>query len=365
MKLESYTYNLPDDLIAEHPPKVRGNSRLLALERDTGILYDSYYKDVANFFKRGDVLIINDTRVIKARIFVHKESGAERELIVLEQHGKKDDWLTHKVLYRGKIKTGDILTVKDSNEKITVKEILGDGLAVVYSEKDLREICEHYGTVPLPPYMHRDATELDIQRYQTVFAEEKGSVAAPTASLNMTEEILETLKQKGVEIAHLTLHVGLGTFLPIRVENIEEHKMHQEYFEIPKETVEKIQTAKKEGGRIFALGTTVARTLEYTHNALFEKSLNGNSGLNNANNPDSKIIKNEGGDLRGEADIFIYPGYKFKTIDGLITNFHAPKSTVLMLASAFSGWDNLLTAYKHAIEEKYHFLSYGDSMIIF
>ena len=374
MELKDYTYELPEDRIAAHPPKIRGTSRLLALNRKNGEITDSFYKNIADFFEKGDLLILNDTKVIKARLFATKENGAERELVILERHSFDSDWHKHKVMYRGKLKTGNKLFVKNSSPEeknqnqnskaeIVVEEILGDGIAIVSSKADLRELCENFGTVPLPPYMRRDATPLDIERYQTVFAEEKGSVAAPTASLNMTEEILYSLRKKGVEIKYLTLHVGLGTFMPIRVEKIEEHKMHQEYFEIPAETAEEIRKTHQNGGRVFALGTTVARTLEYTHNAIFEKSLNGNSG----NREDlSKVSKNQNGDLSGEADIFIFPGYEFKTIQGLITNFHAPKSTVLMLASAFAGWENLKNAYNHAIQNgEYKFLSYGDSMIIY
>jgi len=374
MELKDYTYELPEDRIAAHPPKIRGTSRLIALNRKNGEITDSFYKNIADFFEKGDLLILNDTKVIKARLFATKENGAERELVILERHSFDSDWHKHKVMYRGKLKAGNKLFVKNSspeeknqNQKskaeIVVEEILGDGIAIVSSKADLRELCENFGTVPLPPYMRRDATPLDIERYQTVFAEEKGSVAAPTASLNMTEEILDSLRKKGVKIKYLTLHVGLGTFMPIRVEKIEEHKMHQEYFEIPAETAEEIRKTHKNGGRVFALGTTVARTLEYAHNAIFEKSLNGNSG----NREDlSKVSKNQNGDLSGEADIFIFPGYEFKTIQGLITNFHAPKSTVLMLASAFAGWENLKNAYNHAIQNgEYKFLSYGDSMIIY
>lgn len=374
MELKDYTYELPEDRIAAHPPKNRGTSRLLALDRKNGEITDSFYKNITDFFEKGDLLILNDTKVIKARLFATKENGAERELVILERHSFDSDWHKHKVMYRGKLKAGNKLFVKNSSPEeknqnqnskaeIVVEEILGDGIAIVSSKADLRELCENFGTVPLPPYMRRDATPLDIERYQTVFAEEKGSVAAPTASLNMTEEILDSLRKKGVEIKYLTLHVGLGTFMPIRVEKIEEHKMHQEYFEIPAETAEEIRKIHKNGGRVFALGTTVARTLEYAHNAIFEKSLNGNSG----NREDlSKVSKNQNGDLSGEADIFIFPGYEFKTIQGLITNFHAPKSTVLMLASAFAGWENLKNAYNHAIQNgEYKFLSYGDSMIIY
>ena len=374
MELKDYTYELPEDRIAAHPPKIRGTSRLIALNRKNGEITDSFYKNIADFFEKGDLLILNDTKVIKARLFATKENGAERELVILERHSFDSDWHKHKVMYRGKLKAGNKLFVKNSSPEeknqnqnskaeIVVEEILGDGIAIVSSKADLRELCENFGTVPLPPYMRRDATPLDIERYQTVFAEEKGSVAAPTASLNMTEEILNSLRKKGVEIKYLTLHVGLGTFMPIRVEKIEEHKMHQEYFEIPAETAEEIRKTHQNGGRVFALGTTVARTLEYAHNAIFEKSLNGNSG----NREDlSKVSKNQNGDLSGEADIFIFPGYEFKTIQGLITNFHAPKSTVLMLASAFAGWENLKNAYNHAIQNgEYKFLSYGDSMIIY
>ena len=374
MELKDYTHELPEDRIAAHPPKIRGTSRLLALDRKNGEITDSFYKNITDFFEKGDLLILNDTKVIKARLFATKENGAERELVILERHSFDSDWHKHKVMYRGKLKAGNKLFVKNSSPEeknqnqnskaeIVVEEILGDGIAIVSSKADLRELCENFGTVPLPPYMRRDATPLDIERYQTVFAEEKGSVAAPTASLNMTEEILDSLRKKGVKIKYLTLHVGLGTFMPIRVEKIEEHKMHQEYFEIPAETAEEIQKVHQNGGRVFALGTTVARTLEYAHNAIFEKSLNGNSG----NREDlSKVSKNQNGDLSGEADIFIFPGYEFKTIQGLITNFHAPKSTVLMLASAFAGWENLKNAYNHAIQNgEYKFLSYGDSMIIY
>lgn len=374
MELKDYTYELPEDQIAAHPPKIRGTSRLLALNRKNGKITDSFYKNIADFFEKGDLLILNDTKVIKARLFATKENGAERELVILERHSFDSDWHKHKVMYRGKLKAGNKLFVKNSSPEeknqnqnskaeIVVEEILGDGIAIVSSKADLRELCENFGTVPLPPYMRRDATPLDIERYQTVFAEEKGSVAAPTASLNMTEEILDSLRKKGVKIKYLTLHVGLGTFMPIRVEKIEEHKMHQEYFEIPAETAEEIRKTHQNSGRVFALGTTVARTLEYAHNAIFEKSLNGNSG----NREDlSKVSKNQNGDLSGEADIFIFPGYEFKTIQGLITNFHAPKSTVLMLASAFAGWENLKNAYNHAIQNgEYKFLSYGDSMIIY
>lgn len=340
MKLSDYTYDLPEDLIADTPPEIRGTSRLLVVERGSYKLTDARYTDIAGFLEPGDLLVLNDTKVIKARLVARKENGAEREMIILEKHGRDDDWHTHKVMYRRSLREGDTLHVGDAT--ITIERILGDGLAIVKSSRDMLELADKYGQVPLPPYMHRDATPMDTERYQTVWAKEKGSVAAPTASLNMTDSILQSLRNKGVRIAYLTLHVGLGTFMPIRTDNVEDHHMHQEYFEIPSTTVAAIQEAKIAGKRVVALGTTVTRTLEYAH----------------------ELLRQPAHDITGEADIFMYPGYEFKVIDGLLTNFHAPKSTVLMLAAAFAGWGTLKHAYDHAAAEKYHFLSYGDSMLI-
>lgn len=340
MKLSDYSYDLPESLIADEPPKIRGTSRLLVLDRKTGAIQDRKYADVIDYLSPGDTLVLNDTKVIKARLRAKKENGSERELIVLEKHSFDSDWHRHRVLYRHKLSEGDILKVGPAT--LIVEEIQGDGLAIVRSDHDLLSLVDDYGEVPLPPYMHREAKPLDIERYQTIWAKDKGSVAAPTASLNMTDVMLTTLKQRGVNISYVTLHVGLGTFLPIRTDLIEEHHMHKEYFEIPQDTIDVILATKKSKKRVVALGTTVARTLEFASNLIEQKS----DGIS------------------GEADIFIYPGYKFKLIDGLITNYHAPKSTVLMLTAAFAGWDKLLPAYQHAINEKYHFLSYGDSMLI-
>jgi len=340
MKLSDYNYNLPDELIADMPPKIRGESRLLVLNRKTSDIIDDKYKNVVDYLSSGDLLILNDTKVIKARLRAKKENGAEREIIVLEKHSFDDDWYRHRIMYRRKLKVGDKMFVGDA--ELIVDEIQGDGLAIIRCNKNLLELTETNGEVPLPPYMHRNATPLDIERYQTVWADERGSVAAPTASLNMTDDILKELRNKGVKITYITLHVGLGTFMPIRTEDVEAHHMHQEHFDIPYETVECIRRTKEVGNKIIALGTTVARTLEYA----------------------SDLIDSSNSDISGEADIFIYPGYKFKTIDVLITNYHAPKSTVLMLTAAFAGWDRLLTAYNYAIDNNYHFLSYGDSMLI-
>lgn len=331
MLVSDYTYDLPEERIAKYPPAERGSTRLLVLDRKTGNIKDSYYRDLADFLNPGDVLVLNDTRVMQSRLFCHLPDGRKRELVVLEKHGDEPQ----RVMYRGKLHDGDVLEVE--KEKITIDKILGNGIAEVSSATPLAELAEKYGTVPLPPYLHRDAEESDKKRYQTVWAKNMGSAAAPTASLNMTEELLEKLRQKGVIIKYLTLHVGLGTFLPIRSDNVEEHRMHSEWFHIPEETIQAIDAAKSASHRVVALGTTVARTLEY-----YGKT----------------------GKTEGEDDIFIYPGFEFQVIDALLTNFHAPKSTVLMLASAFAGWDHLRAAYQHAIDKKYNFLSYGDSMLI-
>lgn len=341
MQLSDFNYNIPEKLIAAHPPKVRGEARLLVLDRQTREISDRMYPDVVDYLESGDCLVINDTKVIKARLIAHKPSGGERELVLVEKHGATDDWFRHKVIYRRKLKVDDELLIGD--DTLIVEEICGDGIAVVRSNRDLLDIADQHGSVPLPPYMNRIANADDIERYQTVFAREKGSVAAPTASLNMTKATLQKLKDKGVNVAYATLHVGLGTFLPIRVDDVTTHKMHQEYFEIPEETVAAIQAAKQSGHRVVALGTTITRTLEYAHD---------------------KILNQKPARITGEADIFIYPGYEFKTIDGLLTNFHMPESTVLMLTAAFAGWNHLRPAYEHAVAEKYHFFSYGDSMLI-
>lgn len=333
MKVSDFNYDLPEERIAKFPPEVRGTSRLVVLNRKTGEIKDSYYKNLADFLDPGDVLILNDTRVMQSRLFTKLPDGRERELVVLERHNK--DQKLSRVMYRGKLHAGDLLSVGDAQIKIV--EILDGGIATVESDTPLETLAEKFGTVPLPPYLHRDATENDKNRYQTVWAKNAGSAAAPTASLNMTDELLAKLREKGVEIKYLTLHVGLGTFLPIRTNEVEGHKMHSEWFNIPDETITAIETTKETGHRVVALGTTVARTLEF-----YAKT----------------------GQTSGEDDIFIYPGFEFKLIDALLTNFHAPKSTVLMLASAFAGWENLHRAYDHCVAEKYNFLSYGDSMLI-
>ncbi len=342
MKISDYDYELPEELIADRPPEQRGSTRLLVLDKKTGAITHRKYADLADYLEAGDVLVLNNTKVIKARLIATNSEGKERELLLIEKHGKDFGIHQHKVLYRGRVRPKEVLQVH--KHTIIVTEVLDGGLAIVQTDENLLDLAERYGEVPLPPYMKRQADQTDNERYQTVFAHDAGSVAAPTASLNFTKELEAKLKAKGVHIAYLTLHVGLGTFLPIRTDSVEEHQMHSEYYEVPQDTVAAIQNAKQSGNKVCAIGTTVTRTLEYCAKTILNKK------------PQN---------LSGEANIFIYPGYEFKIVDQLLTNFHAPRSTVLMLTAAFAGWDNLKTAYHTAVTQEYSFLSYGDSMLIF
>jgi len=371
MRISDFNYNLPEASIALYPPKVRGTSRLLVLNRQTGSIEHQRYPDLVDYVQAGDVVVLNNTRVIKARLQAVNNKNQPRELLLLEKH-QDESKHRQKVLYRGKLTPGEYLEVAD--KQIRIEHIIGDGLAIVTSDSDLLELAAKHGSVPLPPYLKREADESDTKRYQTEFAKQNGSVAAPTASLNFTNELAEKLKAKGVKIVYLTLHVGLGTFLPIRSDKVEAHTMHSEYFEIPAETIKAIQAAKASGKKVIAIGTTVARTLEYAasqYPSILARHLERNEVeskdlVRNKRDLSTSLEMTSRNDrtVSGEANIFIYPGYKFKVVDELLTNFHAPRSTVLMLASAFAGWDNLKNAYEEAVAQDYQFLSYGDSMLI-
>jgi len=342
MKLDDFNYFLPEAQIADFPPEIRGTSRLLVLHRATGMIEHRNYADIANYLSAGDVLVLNDTKVIKARLIAQTKLGGSREIFLLEKHSTDGhDVYVHTAIHRGVLHIGDELTIDRAH--IIVTEIHDDGTILIKSDADLEKLSDQIGHTPLPPYIKREDTIEDAERYQTIFAKEKGSVAAPTASLNMTKDILEKISARGVKICYLTLHVGLGTFSPIKTENLAEHKMHSEYFIIPLETISAIQQAKKNKNSVVALGTTVTRALEYSQD---------------------KIINEPPQTISGEANIFIYPGYQFKIVDKLITNYHAPRSTVLMLTAAFAGWDKLKPAYEAALASGYRFLSYGDSMLI-
>jgi S-adenosylmethionine:tRNA ribosyltransferase-isomerase len=339
MRVSDFDYTLPEDRIAYYPPTERGTTRLLVLDRAKDEIVHSTYASLDSLLQAGDLLVLNNSRVIRARLMARKSTGARIELMLLEKH-QGDQELA---LYRGRLRKGDRLF--SHGFELVVEELPEDGIArLSLSEGSVAALFEEHGAVPIPPYLKRDAEALDRDRYQTVFADLPGSVAAPTASLNITGVLLQRLRDKGVEIAEITLHVGLGTFLPIRTDTFEEHVMHREYYRIPSATARMISKTKAAGGRVVAVGTTVTRALEHASPRLVE------SGF--------------GEDVSGEADIFIYPGYRFRIIDVLLTNFHAPRSTVLMLTAAFAGTELLQRAYKEALDNGYRFLSYGDSMLI-
>lgn len=355
MSIAPFAYELPQDRIAFHPPAERGGSRLLCVDRKTGELHDRRYADLSKLLRPDDLVIINNTRVIKARLLATTAGGQQRELFLSEKHTTPLLSMNARVIYRGKLRVGDILTIGDEN--IEVLQVFEGGQALIRATIPPQVIAERYGHVPLPPYIKRDDEPEDRERYQAVFARKDGSVAAPTASLNLTDELIAAMKSKGITFESLTLHVGRGTFLPIRTDTVSEHVMHEEYYSIPQRTVRAIRQAKAEGRRVVAIGTTVTRALEHAREALLnETPLDLDTGRHHSRAGSDRI--------RGEADIFITPGYEFTIVDVLLTNFHAPDSTVLQLAAAFAGTDHLARAYRHALAGDYQFLSYGDSMLI-
>lgn len=340
MKTSDFYYNLPEELIAQHPIKNREESKLLILDKETGNIEHKKFKDIIDYLYEGDCLVLNDTKVIPARLFGNREGKDEKIEFLLLKNTEENKWETlvkpgKKVRPGGKILFGDGLLVAD------VLSIEEDGTRIVEFQYDgiFEEVLDRLGEMPLPPYIKEKLEDRD--RYQTVYAKHEGSAAAPTAGLHFTKELLSKIEKKNVNIAYLTLHVGLGTFRPVKVEDIEEHHMHSEYYELNEEAAEKINTAKNNGGRIIAVGTTSIRTLETI------ATLEG------------KIVPK-----RGWTDIFIYPGYEFKAVDCLITNFHLPESTLLMLVSALGGRENILNAYNIAIKNRYRFFSFGDAMFI-
>lgn len=340
MKTEDFDYYLPKELIAQTPLEKRDESRLLVMDKITGKLSHEYFYDVINYLNKGDALVINDTKVIPARIIgIKEETGAVIELLLLNPE-EKDIW---KCLAKPqkRLKEGTIISFGEGLLKAKVKAIKEDGITEVELIYDgiLMEILEKLGTMPLPPYIHEKLEDKDM--YQTVYAREYGSAAAPTAGLHFTEELLKQIEEKGIKIVHITLHVGLGTFRPVSVEDVTKHVMHKEHYIITKEAANTLNEIKENGGKIYAVGTTSVRTLETN----LEKHRKFTAEV-------------------GDTSIFIYPGFKFKAIDGLITNFHLPKSTLVMLVSAFSSKENILNAYEEAVKQKYRFFSFGDAMLI-
>jgi S-adenosylmethionine:tRNA ribosyltransferase-isomerase len=340
MKTSDFYYDLPKELIAQTPIEPRDSSRLLLLDKENGHIEHRHFYDILDYLNEGDLLVANDSRVLPARIYGTKdETGAKIEFLLLRQiSGNK--W---EVLCKPgkKAREGAKFTFGDGLLKATVVEVMDDGNRIVDFDCDENFFAtlDKIGQMPLPPYITAELK--DKERYQTVYSHELGSAAAPTAGLHFTNELMDKIRAKGVNIAYVTLHVGLGTFRPVKVDDVTKHKMHSEHYEIPAETAELIKTTKANGGRVIAVGTTSCRTLESV--ATFFDEIKSCDGF---------------------TDIFIYPGYKFKVIDGLITNFHLPESTLIMLVSAFAGYDNIMNAYKTAVEEKYRFFSFGDAMFI-
>lgn len=339
MKLSDFDFDLPDNLIAQSAMEPRDHSKLMVLEKNKQVIEHKKFYNISDYLKKGDVLVVNRTRVIPARLFGKKDTGSILECFLL----KRIDLNTWEVLLKPakKLKIGQKLVFLEGKLEAVLKEVKDDGnriLEFIY-EGNFEEILDELGEMPLPPYITEQLK--DKNRYQTVYAKEGESVAAPTAGLHFTNELLEKLKDSGVELTEIYLDVGLGTFRPVQTENILEHKMHHEKYHIPEESAEIINRAKKEGRRIVAVGTTTVRTLESSNNG-------------------AEVISGD-----GETDIFIYGDYKFKIVDALITNFHLPKSTLLMLISAFAGKNFIFTAYETAIQEKYRFYSFGDAMFIY
>jgi S-adenosylmethionine:tRNA ribosyltransferase-isomerase len=334
MKLSDFDFELPELLIAQHPSPKRTDSRLLVRNDE---FIDSHFSDLGLFLKPNDLLILNDTRVIPARLFGHKDSGGKVEVLIERLVSDHDALAMIKASRSPKIGSYIILENK-VRLKICDKN---DGIYSVSFESDsILKTLNEVGHIPLPPYIDREDVKEDANRYQTVYAQNNGAVAAPTAGLHFDESLLSSLKEQGIDHTFLTLHVGAGTFQPVKVENIESHKMHSEYYEVSQESVDKIVKTKAMGGRIIAVGTTAVRTLE------------------------SIALNGELSSQEGETDIFIYPGFEFRIVDVLITNFHLPKSSLLMLVSAFIGFDEMHQTYQHAIKEQYRFFSYGDAMLL-
>jgi len=342
LKTSDFNYELPERLIAQHPMEKRDESRLMVLNRKTKQIENKTFKDVIEYLNPGDCLVINNTKVIPARLYgkiIGKQSEKPVEILILKQI-ENDNWEAM-VRPGKKIRPGVKIEFGEGILKADILEILENGNRIVHFEYDgiFNEILDKIGLMPLPPYITEKLEEKD--RYQTVYAEHEGSAAAPTAGLHFTKELLQKIEDKGINIANVTLHVGIGTFRPVKVENIEEHKMHVEHFYIKQEDADKINFAKQNGNKVIAVGTTSCRVLE------------------SVADDEGKLKETE-----GDTGIFIYPGYKFKCVDKLITNFHLPESTLLMLVSALAEKDYIIKAYEEAIKEKYRFFSFGDAMFI-
>lgn len=337
MQRQDFYYDLPDELIAQFPPEKRGDSRLLCLKGEDGTIADRHFSDLPDLLQPGDLLVFNDTQVMAARLYGQKATGGRVELLI-ERVLNTHQGLAH-IRASKSPKAGSSITISDGIE-IEVQGRKGDLFEIASQQLTLMELMERYGHMPLPPYISREDGELDESRYQTVYAEKPGAVAAPTAGLHFDEPMLDRLEAMGVQKTHVTLHVGAGTFQPVRVDDLDEHIMHSEYVEVSEATCQLVHQTREQGGRVVAVGTTSVRSLESA---------------------------SQTGELLpffGDTQLFIRPGYRFKSVDALITNFHLPESTLLMLVSAFSGYEQIMAAYRHAVEQRYRFFSYGDAMFL-
>ncbi len=341
MEVREFDFELPQELIAQKPASPRDHSRLLILDRKSGELQEAFFYEIIEFLKPSDILILNETRVRPARLHGQKnKTGGRVEILLLRPLDSQLKW---EALARPgrRLQPGTRLDFGDRKQAAEIVEVSSSGGRVVrfFSREDLEQSMAQCGQLPLPPYIKRPLGEPD--QYQTIYAREEGSVAAPTAGLHFTPELLDSIKGKGIKLGRVVLHIGYDTFRPVETEKVEDHAMHSEYFEVPRETADLINSARREGRRIIAVGTTVVRTLE----ASFSTEEEVQSGS-------------------GQTDLFIYPGYRFRVIDALITNFHLPRSSLLMLTSAFAGRERLLNAYRHAVKNEFRFFSFGDAMFI-
>ena len=345
MQVSDFHFDLPDELIARYPQPERTASRLLQLDGNSGELVDGTFTDVLDKIQPGDLVVFNNTRVIPARLFGRKASGGKLEVLV-ERVLDETRILAH-VRCSKSPKPGSTIFVGDNDEFSALMVARHDALFELDFQSDLNvlSILEQIGHMPLPPYIDRPDEDSDKERYQTVYNQKPGAVAAPTAGLHFDQPLLDKIAQKGAEFAYVTLHVGAGTFQPVKVENINDHHMHAEYVEVPQEVVEAIQATRARGGRVIAVGTTSVRSLESAAQDALKKGT-----------PLAPFF--------GDTEIFIYPGYEYQLVDALITNFHLPESTLIMLVSAFAGYDNTMNAYRHAVKKQYRFFSYGDAMFI-
>jgi S-adenosylmethionine:tRNA ribosyltransferase-isomerase len=349
MLLSEYDYNLPEELIAQMPADKRENSRMMVLSREDGTISHKHFYDIVDLIEPNSLLVMNNTKVLPARLIGYKDTGAKIEVFLLKQVDMKQHLWDVLIKPSKRIKPDTIIKISEELSVKAIKRLEDNGewlVKLLFEGENVLEVLHRNGNIPLPPYIQRkidndDLKKLDFERYQTVYAQDEGSVAAPTAGLHFTKEILKKLEDKGVELCYVTLNVGLGTFRPVTCENVLDHKMHSESFEISKEAAEQITRAKQEGRTLIAVGTTTVRTLETAYKQF------------------GKICE-----CHSASELFIYPPYEFKVIDKLITNFHLPKSTLLMLVSALAGKDFIFEAYKEAIEQKYRFFSYGDCMFI-